>query len=93
MKFLPVVIFAMLAACGDGQPQGSIYRYPQAAAPPVSWHEGMLLTGRGTIVDYHNHSLCPPGSGQRWELVSGAFLLVGVDRVIKSVVPAQYTDL
>lgn len=90
MKAIPTlaIVFALAACAGADEPTGHIYRYPEGTAPAVA--PSGLRSGRGVVVDYHNHALTEPEDGQHWELQPGAFLLVDAAGRVLSTVPARY---
>lgn len=93
MKVIPLLaLVATLAACSEkDEPTGHIYRYPGGTAPAAV--EPAARSGRGVVVDYHNHALPKPEEGQHWELQPGAFLLVDASGQVLSTVPARYSGL
>lgn len=91
MKIIPLLaLMATLAACSEkDEPTGHIFRYPDGTEPAAV--EPAARSGRGLVVDYHNHALPKPEAGRRWELQPGAFLLVDASGRVLSTVPALYS--
>ncbi|SMO93016.1 RcnB family protein [Paracoccus laeviglucosivorans] len=89
---LALILLSGLAACsGPEQPVEHVFRYPATAAVAATGYQpGIRYDGMAQIVDYRNHALNEPEEGQRWLLVSGAFLLTRADGTILQTVPATY---